>query len=47
VALLLQPAIAAALAWAILGEAPRFWQAAGGVVVLAGVVLAKSGSRRG
>jgi drug/metabolite transporter (DMT)-like permease len=47
VALLLQPTIAAALAWAILGEALGPWQAAGGAVVLAGVVLARSGSRRG
>jgi drug/metabolite transporter (DMT)-like permease len=47
VALLLQPTIAAALAWAILGEALGPWQAVGGAVVLAGVVLARSGSRRG
>ena len=47
VALLLQPTIAAALAWAILGEALGPWQAMGGAVVLAGVVLARSGSRRG
>jgi drug/metabolite transporter (DMT)-like permease len=47
VALLLQPTIAAALAWAILGEVLGPWQAAGGAVVLAGVVLARSGSRRG
>jgi drug/metabolite transporter (DMT)-like permease len=47
VALLLQPTIAAALAWAILGEALGPWQAAGGAVVLASVVLARSGSRRG
>jgi drug/metabolite transporter (DMT)-like permease len=47
VALLLQPTIAAALAWAILGEALGPWQAAGGAVVLAGVVLARSGSRQG
>jgi drug/metabolite transporter (DMT)-like permease len=47
VALLLQPTIAAALAWAILGEALGPWQAAGGAIVLAGVVLARSGSRRG
>ena len=47
VALLLQPTIAAALAWAILGEALSPWQVGGGAVVLTGVVLAKSGSRRG
>ena len=34
VALLLQPTIAAALAWVILGEALGPWQAAGGTVVL-------------
>jgi len=47
VALLLQPMIAAALAWAILGEALGLWQTAGGAVVLAAVVLARSASRRG
>jgi drug/metabolite transporter (DMT)-like permease len=47
VALLLQPTSSAALAWAILGEALGPWQTAGGAVVLAGVVLARSGSRRG
>ena len=47
VALLLQPTIAAALAWTILGEALGPWQAVGGAVVLAGVVLARSGSRQG
>jgi drug/metabolite transporter (DMT)-like permease len=47
VALLLQPTIAAALAWAILAQALGPWQAAGGAVVLAGVVLARSGGRRG
>jgi drug/metabolite transporter (DMT)-like permease len=47
VALLMQPTIAAALAWAILGEVLGPWQAAGGAVVLAGVVLARSDSRRG
>ena len=45
VALLLQPTIAAALAWTILDEALGLWQAAGAAVVLAGVVLARSGSR--
>ena len=47
VALLLQPTIGAALAWAILGEALGPWRVEGGAVVLAGVVLARSGSRRG
>ncbi len=46
VALLLQPTIAAALAWAILGEALGPWQVVGGAIVLAGVVLARSGSQR-
>ena len=46
VALLLQPTIAAALAWTILGEALGPWQAVGGAVVLVGVVLARSGDRR-
>jgi drug/metabolite transporter (DMT)-like permease len=47
VALLLQLTIAATLAWAILGEALGPWRVEGGAVVLAGVVLARSGSRRG
>jgi drug/metabolite transporter (DMT)-like permease len=47
VALLLQPTSSAALAWAILGEALGPWQTAGGAVALAGVALARSGSRRG
>lgn len=44
VGLLLQPAVAAALAWIILSEPVGFWQAIGGVVVLAGIVLARRGS---
>lgn len=44
VGLLLQPAVAAALAWIILSEPVGFWQAMGGVVVLAGIVLARRGS---
>lgn len=47
VALLLSPVVAAALAWTILDEALGSWQAVGGAVVLAGVVLARSGSARG
>jgi drug/metabolite transporter (DMT)-like permease len=46
VSLLLQPAVAAALAWAILAEPLGPWQALGGAVVLAGIVLARQGSRR-
>ena len=44
-ALLLQPTVAAALAWTILGEALGPWQAIGGAVVLAGVALARSDGR--
>jgi len=46
VALLLQPAVAALLAWLILGEALGVWQIAGAVIILAGIVLARKGSRR-
>ncbi len=45
VGLLLQPAVAALLAWIILGEPIGPWQALGGVIVLAGIVLARQGSR--
>ncbi len=41
VSLLVQPVAAAALAWAILGEALGAWQGLGGAVVLAGIVLAR------
>lgn len=44
VALLLQPAVAAVLAWALLAEPLSLWQAAGGVVILAGIWLARRGS---
>ncbi len=47
VGLLLQPIAAAALAWAILGEALGWWQALGGAVVLSGIVLARRGSLPG
>ncbi len=40
-ALLLQPVIAALLAWWLLGEGLRSWQLAGGVLVLAAIVLAQ------
>ncbi len=46
VALLLQPAGAAVLAWLLLGEPLGPTQAAGGAVVLGGVVLARMGSVR-
>ena len=46
VGLLLQPVAAALLAWVILGEALGWWQALGGAVVLAGIVLARRGSRQ-
>lgn len=45
VSLLLQPVIAALLAWALLAEPLGVWQAAGGSVVLAGIFLARRGSR--
>ena len=45
VSLLLQPALAACLAWLLLGEALRPVQAAGGVIILAGIFLARRGSR--
>lgn len=45
VALLLQPAIAALLAWVILGEQLGPVQALGGAVVLAGIVIARRASQ--
>lgn len=45
VGLLLQPAAAAILAWILLGEQLGWLQAAGGAVVLAGIALARQGSR--
>ncbi len=44
VALLLQPVIAAILAVLILHELPVVWQLVGGIVVLAGIYVAKRGS---
>ena len=44
VSLLLQPVLAAIYAWAILGEGMGAAQMAGGVVVLAGIWLARRGS---
>ncbi len=45
VSLLLQPAAAAVLAWALLGEPLGPWQAAGAAIVLFGILLARRGSR--
>ncbi len=45
VALLLQPVVAAALAWILVGEPVGVWQALGGIIVLGGIVLARRGSR--
>ncbi|HYH39175.1 MAG TPA: DMT family transporter [Azospirillum sp.] len=45
VSLLLQPAAAAVLAWGLLGEPLGPWQAAGAVIVLLGILLARRGSR--
>ncbi|MFO1112485.1 MAG: DMT family transporter [Rhodospirillales bacterium] len=47
VGLLLQPAIAALLAWLLLAEPIGPWQAAGAIVILAGIVLARRGSLAG
>lgn len=45
VAMLVQPVAAAIIAWAVIGEALGPWQAAGGAIVLAGILLARRGSR--
>ncbi|WP_109118263.1 DMT family transporter [Azospirillum sp. TSO22-1] len=45
VSLLVQPAAAAVLAWALLDEPLGPWQAAGAVIVLLGILLARRGSR--
>lgn len=39
--LLVQPAVAALLAWALLGEALTWWQAAGAALIIAGIRLAR------
>ena len=44
VSLLLQPAIAAVLAWAILAEPLGPWQMSGALVILGGIYLARRGS---
>lgn len=45
VAMLVQPVAAAIIAWAVIGEALGPWQAAGGAIVLGGILLARRGSR--
>jgi len=45
VTLLLQPLVAALLAWWLFAEAPVARQAAGGAIMLVGIVLARRGSR--
>ena len=45
IGLLLEPVAAAMLAWIILSEAVTPWQAAGGAVIMWGIVLARRGSR--
>lgn len=45
VSLLVQPAVAAGLAWLLLGEALGPQQAAGAVLILIGIALARRGSR--
>ncbi len=45
VSLLIQPAAAAVLAWILLGEALGLMQAAGAGIILAGILLARRGSR--
>jgi drug/metabolite transporter (DMT)-like permease len=44
VALLLQPAVAALLAWLLFNEAIGLWQSLGALVILAGITLARFGS---
>lgn len=44
--LLLQPVIAAVLAWLVLGEALTVWQGVGGSVVLLGIWIARQAQRR-
>jgi len=45
IGLLMEPVAAALLAWIILAEAVTPWQAAGGAVILWGILLARRGSR--
>ncbi|MEE8445024.1 MAG: EamA family transporter, partial [Alphaproteobacteria bacterium] len=46
VGLLLEPVAAALLGWMILAEAISPWQAAGGAIILWGILLARRGSRQ-
>ncbi len=46
-ALLIEPLVAAVLAWALLGEALGATQIAGGAAVLAGIAVARSGAATG
>lgn len=46
VSLLLQPAVAALLAWLLLHEPLSAWQGIGGLVILLGIVLARRGTPR-
>lgn len=46
VSLLLQPAVAAVLAWVLLAEPLSAWQGVGGLVILLGIVLARKGTPR-
>lgn len=46
VSLLLQPAVAALLAWVLLSEPLSAWQGLGGLVILVGILLARKGTPR-
>lgn len=46
VALLLQPAVAAGLAWWLFGEALGPWQGLGGLAIVAGILIARRSSRQ-
>ena len=41
--LLIQPVVAGALAWVLLGEPLGAWQIAGGLTIICGIALAKCG----
>lgn len=45
ISLLLQPVVAPLLAWVILSEPLGLWQVIGGLIVLAGIFLARWSSR--
>ena len=44
--LMIQPLTAGIMAWIILGEALGSLQVLGGIVLLAGILIARQGSRR-